>query len=192
MKNSIKKRDIVILFVLILILVVLILGATYAYMSVSAVNNSAAGEAGCFEVDYTGNAINATNLASTTNYLEGAKTVVTLSKADGCEIYTSADIYIKTNDSSTAPIDNPKALKYKIFQGNFSDGSTPTGAAIGEGYIDDLQATIKIASVNLTTTATNYTIYIWIDSDLSDGEYNGKTYSGYIYAESVQSSTITE
>jgi len=161
------------------------LSSTYAYMQLQASNNSATGVGGCFEVDYVkGQAINASDLPTTTNYLSGASTEVTLSKADNCDIYTTAQIKLYTNTSTTAPL-SKGALKYKVVK-NSGDGtilSGGTGAVTANGEI-------QLASVSLTTTATTYTIYMWVDPTISIGYYDEKTYSGYIFAESIQQSTI--
>ena len=92
-----KKSDknIVKLLVLIILLITLALGGTYAFLTLSKNANNQKSTAGCFKVNYTGQAINATNLSVTTNYLEGAKTTVSLSKASDCQAYTKANIYIQ-------------------------------------------------------------------------------------------------
>ncbi len=182
-----KKSDknIVKLLVLIILLITLALGGTYAFLTLSKNANNQKSTAGCFKVNYTGQAINATNLSVTTNYLEGAKTTVSLSKASDCQAYTKANIYIHTNtqaEGTTAPIEKG-ALKYKIL-----NGTTVTS----EGTITEKGATKTILSnVDVTTTATTYTIYIWIDSSLtSNREFDQTKYSGYIYADSTQTSTV--
>ena len=170
--------------IIIALIVTFSLSSTYAYMQLEASNNTATGEGGCFEVDYVkGQDINSSSLKSTTNYLEGASTEVTLSKAEDCEIYTTAEIKINTNTTTDTEV-LTGALKYKVV-------NKSTSATVGEGTITTTSAT-QLASVNLTTTATVYTIYLWIDPEISQGTYNGKTYSGYIYAESRQQSTINE
>lgn len=165
--------------IIILLLIIFSLSATYAFLNLGTPSNAATGTAGCFEVNYTGQAISNSALVSTTTYTEGASSNVVLSKSEDCEIYTEADIMIHTNDSTTAPISNG-ALKFKILQGT---------TEINSGTITTTGDT-KLATVTLSTTATTYTVYIWIDSDISIGTYNGTTYSGYLYANSTQTSTI--
>lgn len=182
------------LILLISILITLTLGGTYAYLNAKTNNNSATGTGGCFNVNYSANIINSSNLSATTNYLEGANTTVTLSKAEDCEIYTTASIHINTTNTTsnptTAPIATVKALKYKIVtSGNSIVNDDGTTTSTKEGVIDVI-GDKTLANVNLTTAATQYAIYIWVDSDLSEGNYDNKTYSGYIYAESTQQSTI--
>ena len=47
-----------------------------------------------------------------------------------------------------------------------------------------------LATIPLEDTEITYTIYLYIDSTVSLGNYNDKTYSGYIYATTEQTSTI--
>ena len=165
------------------IIVVFILTGTYALFNFRVEDSTATGDVGCFEVNYSAQAIDSASIVSTKNYLEGAQTEVTLSKNENCEIYNEASIYIHTNsDTTTAPINTTPALKYKVMWGE---------EEISTGIITNTETSdVKIATVNLTTTPTTYNIYIWVDSELSAGAYNGTTYSGYIYAESIQSATI--
>ena len=166
--------------IIVSILVVFALSTTYAFLNLSASNSTTAtGEAGCFVVNYTGQTINNSSLVSTTNYAEGASSNVVLSKNANCKIYTEADIMIHTNTTTTAPISNG-ALKYKVMNGT-TEVSSGTITTTGD---------TKLATVTLTTTATTYKVYIWIDSNISLGTYNGKSYSGYLYAKSIQTSTI--
>lgn len=161
------------------IIVLFSLGSTYAFLNFSAANNTATGVGGCFKVNYSGQAINNLSIQSTSTYTEGANSDVILSKATDCKIYTEADIYIHTNTTTTAPISDG-ALKYKVVNGT---------KAVGEGSIKTTGDT-KLATVTLTNTATTYKVYLWIDSETSNGKYNETTYSGYIFASAVQSSTV--
>ncbi len=162
------------------IIIIFSLGVTYAFMNLTTSSNTATGEGGCFQVEYTGGqAINNLTLASSTNYLEGENTELTLSKSADCQIYTEANIVIYTNTETTAPLANG-ALKYIVLQGSTTVSSgeiTKTGDQ-------------TLATVTLTSTATTYQVYLWVDSDISQGTFDDKTYSGYIYANSTQTSTI--
>lgn len=173
------NRTIILLFFLVYFLSVV--GITYAYMDFSAKDNSAIGQGGCSIINYEAQEINASDLRSTTDYKEGAKTVVTLSKDGDCDIYTLASIYIHTDiEKTTAPIEEYPAMKYKVFNEE---------ELLSEGTISDVDDVI-LATVPLTPDPIDYTIYLWIDSDLSNGEYNATAYLGYIYATSHQTSTV--
>ena len=179
--NNIGKKNTK-MTIIVTILIISLLGTTYAYINLNNQPNNATGQAGCFVVNYSAQEINATNLTTTTNYEDGATTTVTLSQNTDCKIYTTASIYIHTDSSTTAPISNPQALKFKIYNGT---------TLINEGTISQTASDTAIATgLPLSTTATTYTIYIWIDSNISLGAYDAKTYSGYIYADSTQTSTI--
>lgn len=178
--------------IIIILLVVSCLGTTYAYLNFDAsAENAATGQGGCFEGNYSGQTINNASLSTTTDYTQGEQSEVTISKkadnaveAENCKIYTEAEIKINTNTSTTAPISNG-ALKYKVIKKS-GDGTIKSG---GEGSITVTGET-TLATVTLTETPTTYTVYLWIDSNLSLGYYNEKNYSGYIFATATQTSTI--
>ena len=186
------NKDNIKLTLLITLLVTITLGATYAFLYFISGENTATGDAGCFEVNYTGEIISnltnytvQTNTSGTTNdtysgSIPSANSQVTISKASTCKIYTEGDIYIQTNTETTAPIETIPALKYKV-----STGST----TISTGVINTKED-YRLATVSITETATTYDIYLWIDSNISGGSYNETTYSGYIFAESSQTSTF--
>lgn len=167
-------------FYFILVFSILLISGTYAYQYINTTNNSVTGMGGCFNVNYTGQNIATTDLATTTNYQNGSRTTVTLSKHSSCKLYTEANIYLKTNNTTTAPIESIPALKYKVFNST---------SQISEGTITTKNDYL-LATVPLTDTSTTYTVYLYIDANLSIGQYDGKSYSGYVYAESNQTSTI--
>ena len=158
----------------------LITGSTYAYLYLENNSNGISGSGKCEGINYKGENISASNLVSTTNYLEGAKSTITLSKNKDCTIYTYVNLYLYTNNTTTAPITTVKALKYKIVSSN-----NVTYAGVVSYMGDTLLATLPLEDKEVT-----YTIYLYIDSTLSLGNYNDKTYSGYIYATTEQTSTV--
>lgn len=199
--EKVEKKQYLKLVSLIVLLVTMTLGGTYAFLYLNnSSQNAIKGEAGCFNVKYDGNEIKSSNLSITDNYLEGAKTKITLSKDPSCTIYTKSSINIYTNGPNTPdctettqapdPTNLPLssgALKYKIFKDS---------TEIGNGAITTKCGAQEIANVDLTTTDTTYTVYLWVDSTITNQAgnerdlYDNKKYSGYIYAESNQQSTI--
>lgn len=158
-------------------------GVTYAYLSYNAVSeNFGNGDGYCDRINYVSQAINSDDLLSSVDYLEGVNTTVTLSYDPSCAIYKIARIYLHTNTTTTAPIVEYPSIRYKVFNGS---------TLVSEGIISQLGDTI-MATVPLTLTATGYKVYLWIDSDLSDGHYHDTVFSGYIYAQSDQTSTIDQ
>lgn len=167
------------LIIIILLIVTLATSATYAFLNLSAQNNTATGQGGCFNVGYSGQEITDASLQSTTNYKEGAHSQITLYKDATCKIYTEASIYLHTNTNSDIPLANNNAFKYIILNGS---------TKIAEGIITRDEKTL--ATVTLTTEQKVYDVYIWIDSNISNGAYHNKSFSGYLYANSVQTSTF--
>ena len=179
--KSLKLRRVALIIVGIFCYAVLVTSGTYAYLEMKK-NTSVAGSAKCNGINYQGQEINASNISSTTNYLEGAKSTITLSHSEDCKIYSYVNIYLHVNDNITAPIDSVKALKYKIFQKD---------SLLSEGSIDNKGDSL-LAIVPLTVDPVEYQVYLWIDSEISNGQYDNKSFSGYIYATSEQSSTIND
>ena len=187
---DIKKNNIK-LALLITIIVTVILSTTYAFFKFEFSSAEKDLAAGCFVVDYTGQVISTSDLTSTTeeNYTSGAHATVTLNKNANCKIYSKATISLYTDSNTTAPLNELPALKYKVLSGN---------TIISSGVInnpDDPNSiptdfSIDLITVDLTTTATTYDIYLWIDQNVSSGLYHEKVFSGYIYATSEQSADI--
>lgn len=170
------------IIIAIVIIIVISLSATYAFLDFSVAKNTSSSQAGCFEVSYSGQAITNANIQSDADYTKGESSAIVLSKTSNCKIYSTADLYIHTDSTTTAPISDG-ALKYKLLKGTtvIEEGSiTQTG---------DLK--ITTTPLVLTDTATTYYVYFWLDPTISNRTYHGKSYSGYIYATSTQSSTIT-
>ena len=176
-----KNKSIFIYLSLIFCYAVLVTGSTYAYLNMNATaTNNITAQAGCFEVNYQGDTIIHKNLSATTNYLEGVRSNITVSRNANCDIYKEAYIIIHVDDDITAPIETIQALKYKVVQGSTD---------IDEGLITE-KGEVLLTTVPLNTTATTYTVYIWVDASLSNKQYDEVKFTGYIYAESDGTSTI--
>ena len=166
--------------IILFLFAITVTSTTYAFLDATSTNNNATGEGGCFQVSYSGEAINNENIISTIDYKRSNYTTVTLSKDSSCKIYTEANIYLQTNEATTLPITTVPALKYKIVR---NDGSERNGV------INQIGDTL-LATVPLTDSQTTYKIYIWVDSNISNGAFNDKSFVGKIYANSIQSSTV--
>lgn len=175
------KKEILRTIVIIGLIIIFSLSATYAYLNLSISNNtSATGTGGCFKVAYDGQNITNASLISSTTYSGGTTTTVNLSKNASCKIYTQSSIYLYTNSSTTAPISNG-SFKYRVEK---------AGTKVSEGVVTKVGGETLLATVPLTETETAYKIYLWIDSNTSNGTYHDKSYSGYVYAEATQTSSI--
>lgn len=178
------------LIILIIIFIALALGSTYAWLYVqkSTNQNDTTGTAGCFNVTYNSDAIKHTNLSSTTNYLEGARTDITVQKASTCKIYTKASLYIYTNAASITSIGQTTfqkgAVKYVV--------TNSSGTILSQGAITASGDKVIASNLDIPdSSASTYKVYIWIDSSItSERDYDEKHYSGYFYAISDQKSTV--
>lgn len=193
------------LLIIVVVVISLLLSSTYAFLSLNSDVSDATGEGGCFEVEYSADpTIVTSSLVSTVNVPESPILSITISKDNSCKIYSNADIYIHTNMSNnetTAPINDTPALKYKIFAKKNSSGEiiinkigNITTTLNADGTLnEDLKITIAdniVDGIPVLEEAITYDIYIWVDKNASLGRYNNTTYSGYIYAEAHQTSTI--
>ena len=187
MKDFVKKNTLSLVLVICLLLSIGITG-TYAFFTIGD-DDSANGNGGCFNVDYTSSQ-NITSLTSAPSYdsLGVGIVTVTLKKNNSCKAYTTANIHLNTT-STNAPITTVKAFKYRVSSSATTINSNSSLTNNIEGIIDST-GDIVLANVDLTTSTVTYTIYLWVDSDISSGYYSGKNYSGYIYAESTQSSGV--
>ena len=179
--TNVKTRTIILLIISIIAVLITTLSITYAFQNLSAIKeNAASGTGGCFQVSYSGTNLSSNDILSTIDYKESTYSTISLSKDTSCKIYTHANIYLHTNDTTTAPITTTPALRYKVIA---SDGYERNGLITTTN--DALLATVPV-----TDTSASYKVYLWIDSDLSGGSYDQTSYSGYIYATSTQTSTI--
>ncbi len=182
LKRSIKY------FIIILVIATLTISSTYAYLLLQVSSNQISGDGGCFQVSYSGTTINVLDMASSDTYTDGAHSTITLSKDSSCKIYTEAAIYLHVNDASTLPISSSmsasNAFKYNVLN---NGNVVSSGVVRKSGSSND----ILLGTYTLTDTVKSYDIYLWIDYNLSDGYYDQKVFSGYLYANSVQTSTIT-
>ena len=162
----------------------MVTGSTYAYLYLENKNSNITGKGGCFVVDYQATSINASNLVSTVNYQDGASSVITISKNSSCNIYDYANIYLHTNENITAPITNIQALRYKV--------TTDGGSYWERNGVITTKGDTLLATVPITSEKTIYHVYLWIDSSVSLGHYDNTSYSGYLYATSIQSSSVND
>ena len=180
------------LFIIIVVIVTVLLSSTYAFLSLEDSTNSATGEGGCIDVNYEATVIDASNLISTDTEPTEAFSTITLSNKDNCEVYTEFVIKVNTSaDETTANIGND-ALKYNVSCS--VAGGVTSNVFTSSGSIN-VTGDLEIATFNFdepTVDVATCDVYIWVDSSISKGSYNGETYSGYIYAESRQSSTVKE
>ena len=185
------KKDIIRSIIIVGLIVTLTISSTYAFMNLNTNNNSTAGNGGCFQVSYTGTAVTNGAITVGESYsTSGASVhpVVKLSKDTNCKVYSSASIYLSIDSTSQVPLAKTNPA-YAAFKYVVKNGSTVVSSGTVPGKPDSNTDTL-LATVTLTDTQTTYDIYLWIDINLSSGEYQDKSFAGKIYAKSDQSSTL--
>ena len=172
--NEISKKKLYGMILGVIAFIALVAGLTYAWFLWVSNNTIIEGDSGCFTIIYNnGNTISGSLLPSA-DYTGGKTTYVTLSIDPSCTTQGNATINLTTNPASTINLAEG-AVKYAVYQGQTSvSAGTVTGG------------TEALATFPLTTVATQYTVYIWVDGAIADSEYVGSSYSGSIVVTAIQ------
>ena len=155
--------------------IALVIGVTYAWFTWNSTEPRVlSGTSGCFTIEYVNGTSIGGNIIPSSNYTGGKSTTATLSIATNCTTEGEATINLTSNGSTTVNLSG-NAVKYAVYNG---------ASLVSEGIITG--GTQALATVDLTKIATTYTIYVWIDGEIADNSYIGKSYSGYIHVSAVQ------
>ncbi len=166
----------------IILFIGLIAGFTYAWVSWQSSNIKIEGTAECFDIDYgisqqIGSASTKGSLNMASSYTEGLSAKVTLALKTGCSVTGTGKLYLNTNTSGTSTDILKGALKYAVL---VDSATTPSAT----GTITVTGQKLLLDSINISsTTATTYTVYVWLDGEIADNTYANLTYNGYISAE---------
>lgn len=166
----------------IILFIVLVAGVTYAWASWQSDDIKIKGTADCFDIDYgisqqIGSASIKKSLDMAESYTEGLSARVTLALKTGCNVTGTGTLYLNTNTSGTSDNILEGALKYTVLVG---DSTTP----VSEGIINTQEKITLLEDIDISsTTATTYTVYVWLDGKVADNSYANLTYNGYISAE---------
>lgn len=156
--------------------VAVIAGLTYAWFTWASNNTIISGDSGCFTIQYTNGTAISGNLAPSSDYTGGKSTTATLNINSTCTTEGDATINLVTDSSANTAINlSSNAVKYAVYQDT---------TEVSSGTVT--QATQALATFALTKVATTYTVYVWVDGEIADNTFAGKTYSGYISASAVQ------
>ena len=163
----------------IILFIGLIAGFTYAWVSWQSSNIKIEGTAECFDIDYgisqqIGSASTKGSLNMASSYTEGLSAKVTLALKTGCSVTGTGKLYLNTNTSGTSTNILGGALKYTVVNGNNTTS----------GIINTTEKITLLEDIDVSsTTATTYTVYVWLDGEIADNTYANLTYNGYISAE---------
>lgn len=185
-------------YALVLLLVtILTVGGTYAFFTATTTSNSLAGETHQLEVIYTGDTEINGNLNLVKTKEEGWKRTISIGLSE-TSVGASANLYISISQI-TATLAND-ALNWELYQlidntetyvnsGTFLDcgaiGASKSKCSSGDRIY-------MLTGYELSTTPTQYVIYLWLDGYKVGNEVLGATLKGYIGAESNQITGILE
>ncbi len=168
----------------------LIAGATYAWLTYNATITNGNYSLGSMNFSVTfvkGTAVNAvpilTNPTATQVSNGGGALLVQASKATG-SAPGNLTITLNTENSTSPDLLSSGALRYAACVGTCTE--TDLSQELYYGTVSSSSAVNIIPSTPLTTSATNYNIYFWLDSASVTGSVVGSTYSGYISASATQ------
>lgn len=185
------KRKIIGTIIGVIMFALLIVGATYAWLSFTATvtNSTANGTTVAYWVKYEkGDSIQDIPILSSATTSTAAVVTVTAQRPQG-SIADNITIYLTTTSNNT--LTTSGAVKYVICETSCNENfSGNTIRTVTE------QSTVNIFTGNLqgtTTSASNpvhtYKIYFWLDAATITNTHINQTYSGYIHADSNQSTT---
>lgn len=154
--------------------VAFIVGITYAWFTWNSNDTILSGESGCFTIEYKNGSAISGNISPSSDYTGGKSTTATMNINASCTTEGEATINLTTHDTTTVSLDDG-AVKYAVYNGQ---------TLVNEGTITG--STQALATVDLTKTATTYTVYVWLDGNITDNTYIGKSYSGQISVSAIQ------
>ena len=188
------KRKLIGTIIGVIMFAALIVGATYAWLSFNAnvTNTVANGTTLTYWVDYgKGTDISDIPILVTGTTSTAAEVTLTAKRPQG-SIADNIKIYISTNASaSTDIITSSKALKYVICETscNASFSGNTIRALENENTVEIFSGTLEGTTSSSTNKTHTYKIYFWLDASLITNSHIGAKYSGYIHADSTQSTT---
>ena len=158
----------------VLAFIALVVGITYAWLIWTSGNTIISGSTECFTINYVNGQNISGQITPSSTYTGGKTTTVQIGIDSSCNIGGSATIKLTTDNSSTINL-GEGAVKYAVYNGS---------TLVSNGIVS--ANTIDLATVNLTKSLITYTIYVWVDGNIVDNSYAGKTYSGYVHASAEQ------
>ena len=174
--NTEKKRKLYGMIIGVVAFIAVVAGLTYAWFTWASNNTIIQGDTGCFTIQYTNGTAISGSLAPSSDYTGGKSTTATLNINSTCTTDGDATINLVTDSSAGTAINLATgAVKYAVYQGT---------TEVNSGTVSS--ATQALATFALTKVATTYTVYVWVDGEIADNTFVGKTYSGYISGSAVQ------
>ena len=193
MENMSRKKRIILISIIIVLLVSLVVAGTYALwtwnsnVNKNVVFNTSKGMQYYIYYD-AGESKFVGDFQASDSYTGGIHTTITMGKSSeiaNIGLYATINMTIKAIGSNLA---NSSALKWFITKGNSTNPGTVlnSGSFIGHSLGDNI---VLAPSIEITTTNTEYTIWIWLDSSMNPGEeISGETIDASVWTQINQRS----
>ena len=182
-----KKEVVYSIIITILLTVITIIGSTYAYYSLAATgtNRNVTSTSEKYEIVYNGG----THINSSTCEMkivaskeQGCHTDIEIGVATGVSVTVNANLFI--NVTSISDELKVAGLKWEVYR---LSGNTETHVSNGNfANIPNNNQVIILTNEPLSTTIKRFRIYIWLDGNLTDDSVVGKSFEGYIGANTEQ------
>ena len=188
MGNMSRKKRIILISIIIILVLSLVVAGTYALwtwnsnVNKNVVFNTSKGMQYYIYYD-AGESKFVGDFQVSDTYTGGIHTTITMGKSSevaNIGLYATINMTIKAIGSNLA---NSSALKWVITKGNSTNPGTVlnSGNFIGHSLGDNI---VLAPSIEITTTNTEYTIWIWLDSSMNPGEeLSGETIDASVWTQ---------
>ena len=188
MGNMSRKKKIILISIIIVLVVSLVVAGTYALwtwnsnVNKNVVFNTSKGMQYYIYYD-AGESKFVGDFQASDSYTGGIHTTITMGKSSeiaNIGLYATINMTIKAIGSNLA---NSSALKWVITKGNSTNPGTVlnSGSFIGHSLGDNI---VLAPSIEITTTNTEYTIWIWLDSSMNPGDkISGETIDASVWTQ---------
>lgn len=179
-----KKTKLIGAIIVSTIFILMIAGSTYAWFNWKSDNANISSKSNCFVINYgisqeIGFSDASHFLTMGEDYTSGLFSTVSLSINPNCTgIKGVGTIYLNTNVIGTDDDILTEGLKYTVVRKTGSNSEILTS-----GTITSTEKIKLLEDINITTNTYTYEVWVWIDSNIFDNNYNKANYSGYISAE---------
>lgn len=188
------KRKLIGTIIGVIMFAALIVGATYAWLSFTATvtNSTANGTTLKYTVNYgKGDDISDIPILVNGTTTTASEVTLTAQRPQG-SIADNIKIYISTNASASDDIiTSSGAIRYVICE--TSCNATFSGNTINslttESTVEIFSGTLEGTTASASNKTHTYKIYFWLDAATITNDHINKKYSGYIHADSTQSTT---
>ena len=175
-----RKKAIIVFFSLVFLFVITGLGVTYAFYTVGVSGTNIAGEANCYNINYTKGQDIDGELVMGEDYTSGQFVEVVMSADPNCATMLGT-LYLDTDPNSTMDYTD-QALQYTVLEGS---------TVVSSGEVTGKRNQPIYKDFKVKTTATTYKIYIWLDINKEDMTIlTFEDYMGIIRADVKLSSSI--